>query len=65
MGVVSNFFYPRWELFIMNMNKTLQKGTRFNETLVKQEMFKNVEEPFTFDRSLFPTEPSGEIKISI
>lgn len=46
------------------MNKSLQDGTKFNESVVRQEMFKNAEEPFTFDRSIFPTEPTGKIKIT-
>lgn len=44
------------------MNKSLEEGTKFNESVVRQEMFQKAEEPFTFDRSTFPTEPTGKIK---
>ncbi|KAJ8976546.1 hypothetical protein NQ317_011809 [Molorchus minor] len=59
-GVVSDFFYPRWELFIKRMNDSIQNETSFNQTAVKKEMFTTVEEPFTFDRTVFPTEPTGD-----
>ncbi|CAH1159553.1 unnamed protein product [Phaedon cochleariae] len=59
-GVVSHYFQPRWALFINRMDISLHTKTRFNESLVKQEMFERVEEPFTFDRGLFPTEPTGD-----
>ncbi|XP_018579109.1 alpha-N-acetylglucosaminidase isoform X1 [Anoplophora glabripennis] len=59
-GVVSHFFQPRWEIFIQNMNKSLETNTKFNDSLVRQEMFRNAEEPFTFDRTIFPMEPTGD-----
>ncbi|XP_074025966.1 N-acetyl-alpha-glucosaminidase isoform X1 [Leptinotarsa decemlineata] len=59
-GVVSHYFQPRWKLFINYMNVSLQTKTKFNESLVRQEVFKKVEEPFTFDRSIFPIQPTGD-----
>ncbi|KAG5871129.1 hypothetical protein JTB14_031140 [Gonioctena quinquepunctata] len=60
-GVVSDYFKPRWQIFIHYMNVSLLTNTKFNESLVRQEMFNKVEKPFTFDRNTFPTEPSGPI----
>ncbi|XP_063910098.1 alpha-N-acetylglucosaminidase-like isoform X1 [Zophobas morio] len=59
-GVVSNFFAPRWQLFINYMNETLLNGEAFNQTFISDKMFREVEEPFTFDRSEFPVEPFGD-----
>jgi alpha-N-acetylglucosaminidase len=58
-GVVSKFFAPRWQLFINYLNETLLNGEAFNQTFISEKMFKEVEEPFTFDRSKFPVEPEG------
>lgn len=41
------------------MNASLAKDIPFNEKKVKANMFREVEEPFTFDRSIFPIEPTG------
>ena len=60
VGVVSNFFAPRWQLFINYMNETLLNGEAFNQTFISDKMFREVEEPFTFDRSEFPVEPFGK-----
>ncbi|XP_044254830.1 alpha-N-acetylglucosaminidase isoform X2 [Tribolium madens] len=57
-GVVSHFFAPRWYLFINYLNSTFN-GT-FNQTYIDSKMFKEVEEPFTFDRTEFPVEPIGD-----
>jgi alpha-N-acetylglucosaminidase len=59
-GVVSKFFAPRWQLFINYLNETLLNGEAFNQTFISEKMFKEVEEPFTFDRSKFPVEPEGK-----
>ncbi|KAJ8919374.1 hypothetical protein NQ315_016467 [Exocentrus adspersus] len=58
-GVVSHYFQPRWQIFIQNMNSSLETDTKFNESSVRRQMFTEVEEPFTFDKSTFPTEPTG------
>ncbi|CAG9856664.1 unnamed protein product [Phyllotreta striolata] len=59
-GVVSKYFKPRWDLFISSMNESLVKNQPFNEGKVRAAVFKQAEEPFTFDRSAFPTEPTGD-----
>ncbi|XP_973259.1 alpha-N-acetylglucosaminidase isoform X2 [Tribolium castaneum] len=57
-GVVSHFFAPRWYLFINYLNSTFDGA--FNQTYIDAKMFKEVEEPFTFDRTEFPVEPIGD-----
>ncbi|XP_056649230.1 alpha-N-acetylglucosaminidase isoform X2 [Diorhabda sublineata] len=58
-GIVASFFKPRWNIFITSMNSSLVNDVPFNEQDVKYEMFKNAEEPFTFDRTVYPVEPIG------
>ncbi|CAH1105605.1 unnamed protein product [Psylliodes chrysocephalus] len=58
-GIVAKYYKPRWDLFIAAMNASLAKDIPFNEKKVKANMFREVEEPFTFDRSIFPIEPTG------
>lgn len=58
-GIVGYYFQPRWRLFIESMYETLKKRTKFNEKIVRKRMFTDVEEPFTFDRTKFPTEGTG------
>lgn len=62
-GVISNYFLPRWKQFIAYANQTLTKRVPFNKTLIKSRIFLDVEEPFTFDRTLFPTQAQGTINI--
>lgn len=61
-GVISNYFLPRWKMFIAYANQTLNKHTPFNKTFIKDRIFQEVEEAFTFDRTVFPTQPQGNIK---
>lgn len=58
-GVVANYFLPRWKKFIEYANQTLTKKIPFNKALIKNTIFLQVEEPFTFDRTVFPTQPQG------
>ncbi|XP_044735480.1 alpha-N-acetylglucosaminidase-like [Chrysoperla carnea] len=58
-GIVSDFFKPRWEVFLEGMNTSLITGTKFNEAAQKSKVFKEVEQPFTFSRKLYPTDPKG------
>lgn len=59
LGVVSHFFGPRWKLFLTEMNESLINNKGFNETHVKMRVFKEVELPFTYDKTLFPKEAKG------
>lgn len=34
----------------------------FNKALIKSKIFQEVEEPFTFDRTVYPTQPQGNIQ---
>jgi hypothetical protein len=58
-GVVSHYFFPRWSLFLNALNTSMVTGTPFNQTLTTKRIFREVEEPFTHNTTLFPTNPQG------
>ncbi|PSN53363.1 Alpha-N-acetylglucosaminidase [Blattella germanica] len=58
-GIISNYFLPRWTVFLKALNISLLTGKPYNETLTKQQIFLDVEQPFTLDTSSFPTSPQG------
>lgn len=60
-GMVADFFLPRWQLFIDYCLLVLSNNTEFNQTYIEEEMFKKVEEPFTFSTKIYPTEVNGVI----
>jgi hypothetical protein len=58
-GVVLHYFLPRWSLFLNALNNSLVTGIPFNQTLTSEQIFREVEEPFTRDTTVFPTSPQG------
>lgn len=44
------------------MNDSLMKNETFDEKSVMDRVFKEVELPFTLDRTVFPTTPQGTNK---
>ncbi|XP_021938138.1 alpha-N-acetylglucosaminidase isoform X2 [Zootermopsis nevadensis] len=59
-GVVSHYFLPRWSLFLSALNNSLATGIPFNQSHTAEQIFKEVEEPFTLDTTVFPTSPQGD-----
>lgn len=57
-SLMKYYHKPRWSLFIDHINKAMSTGSRFNDTLFKDDVFKHVEQPFTFDRTPYPTKPT-------
>lgn len=57
-GLMSAYYYPRWYLFIEELQQ--HWNDTFNEKKFNEDVFKLVEVPFTFDRSLFPTVTTGK-----
>jgi hypothetical protein len=61
-GVVANYFKPRWQLFISSLISSLEAGQKeFDQNTFNQQVFSNVEVPFTLDKTKFLTEPIGAI----
>jgi hypothetical protein len=60
--VVANYFKPRWQLFISSLISSLEAGQKeFDQNTFNQQVFANVEVPFTLDKTKFLTEPKGAI----
>ncbi|KAJ9597696.1 hypothetical protein L9F63_011450, partial [Diploptera punctata] len=59
-GVVSDYFLPRWTVFLEALNTSLVTGTTFNESQTVQKIFSEVEQPFTLSTSTFPVTPQGD-----
>lgn len=59
-GVVSGYYWPRWNLFIKEVKAALESGVPFDQIRFNQLVLKKVEEPFTLDRSTHRTTPFGD-----
>jgi Alpha-N-acetylglucosaminidase (NAGLU) C-terminal domain len=61
-GVVAHYFKPRWQLFISGLISSLEAGQKdFDQNTFNQQVFANVEVPFTLDKTKFLAEPQGAI----
>ena len=61
-GVVADYFKPRWEVFIREMQIALQEKRTFNKKSYSSNVFNAVEEPFTFSTKHYSDEPKGDFK---
>lgn len=58
-GVVTDYFKPRWELFIREMQTSLNEKRPFNKKAFELAVFATVEEPFTFSTKFYTDQPIG------
>ena len=54
-----NFCRPRWALFIFYLKEAIVKGIDFDQARFESDVFTNIEEVFTFDKTVFTSEPAG------
>ncbi|KAL3869459.1 hypothetical protein ACJMK2_042140 [Sinanodonta woodiana] len=59
-GLISGYYKPRWELFINNLTACLAKGTKFDQAKFDEDNFLLVEQPFTFSKTEYPSQPQGD-----
>ncbi|XP_045023592.1 alpha-N-acetylglucosaminidase-like isoform X2 [Daphnia magna] len=59
-GVVTDYFKPRWELFIQEMQTSLNEKRPFNKKAFELAVFATVEEPFTFSTKFYTDQPIGD-----
>lgn len=59
-GMVVDYYKPRWAIFISALNKSLTGNVKYNASAVKNQMFADVELPFSYSHKEYPTEPSGD-----
>ncbi|XP_074640981.1 alpha-N-acetylglucosaminidase-like [Tubulanus polymorphus] len=58
-GIVKDYYKPRWQLFVNHLITSLEKGQKYNQSIFVEDVFKSVEQPFTYSRSSYPTTPVG------
>lgn len=58
-GVVEDFFLPRWEMFLIEMEAALRDNRTLNETKVRSKIFRLVELAFNTDNKRYPIVAEG------
>lgn len=59
-GVVADYYKPRWEVFIREMQMSLDENRAFNKKAYETLVFTAVEEPFTTSTKHYPDVPIGK-----
>ena len=59
-GVVADYYKPRWEVFIREMQMSLDEKRPFNKKAYEAVVFAAVEQPFTTSTKHYPIVPIGE-----
>lgn len=58
-GVVADYFKPRWEIFIREIELSVKEKRPFDKKTFASEVFTAVEEPFTFSTKAYSDTPVG------
>lgn len=58
-GIVSDYYQPRWQLFISEVQSCLETGRNFSQNKFNEDVLQQVESPFTLQRTLHPIHPTG------
>ncbi len=56
---MSDYYKPRWQLFIEHLQKSLTDKTPFNQNDFNADVFENVELKFVNEVKLYSSEPNG------
>ncbi len=56
-GVVQDYYYPRWHLFIKYLYADLTEGLRFHQTVFDKDVFSIVEIQFPYSTKMYPVVP--------
>jgi alpha-N-acetylglucosaminidase len=56
---MSDYYKPRWQLFIQYLQKSLTHKTPFNQNNFNEEVYEKVELKFVNDVKLYSSEPNG------
>lgn len=59
-GIVSDYYYPRWELFYDKLVACVKFNTTFEYSQYKNEFKEKIGKPFTMDTKSYPTLPVGD-----
>ncbi|XP_066297889.1 alpha-N-acetylglucosaminidase-like [Branchiostoma lanceolatum] len=59
-GLVADYYSERWALMISALTTALMEGKKFNHTAFQQDVFQQVEKPFTLANKTYPYYPTGD-----
>lgn len=59
-GLIKHYYSPRWGIFTKMLLNSLHTGIPYSQRDFDYKVFYEVEQPFTFDISIFPTQPEGD-----
>jgi len=59
-GIVSDYYYPRWELFYNKLVACVKFKTTFDHSKYVVEFMEKIGKPFTMDTKSYPTHPVGD-----
>ncbi|XP_031787626.1 alpha-N-acetylglucosaminidase isoform X1 [Nasonia vitripennis] len=59
-GVVADYFKPRWEIYLKELQESIRKQTAVPTAKLKRMIFNQVELPFSYSKKLYPTQPKGD-----
>eukprot|EP00058_Branchiostoma_floridae_P020458 XP_002605948.1 hypothetical protein BRAFLDRAFT_132235 [Branchiostoma floridae] len=60
-GLVADYYAERWSLMTKALTTALMEGKKFNHTAFKQDVFQQVEQPFTLANKRYPYYPTGTL----
>lgn len=58
-GLIRDYCLPRWQLFFSDLEIAVKANGTFNESKFKQNVFKQIEEPFTFAKKEYNAVAQG------
>lgn len=58
-GVVADYFKPRWEIYLKELQESVRRRTAVPTTKLKRRIFNEVELPFSYSKKSYPTKPKG------
>ena len=59
-GVVSDYYYPRWELFYHRLAESILSNTTFDQDAYKNDFIEYIGKPFTYATDVYPTKSIGD-----
>ncbi|KAF6026711.1 hypothetical protein EB796_014983 [Bugula neritina] len=58
--LIESYYKARWSLFFKYNEISMSQGVRFNQSIFLADLYKYVEEPFSWTQQQFVTEPRGD-----
>uniref|UniRef100_A0A1A9URM9 Alpha-N-acetylglucosaminidase n=1 Tax=Glossina austeni TaxID=7395 RepID=A0A1A9URM9_GLOAU len=59
-GIVQDYYKPRWKYFLLELHQSLVDNQPFNRSSFVTNVFNYIENPFSYDRKLYPVMPTKE-----